>query len=121
MDDKRFGQLFKSHRIKLQMSLRKFCQTNEFEPGNVSKIERDLLPPPKRERLYEYATALGLSEGSDEWHEFCDLAAATKGEFPQDLRDEELLLQLPALFRTMRGDPPSGDQLAHIVELLRKR
>lgn len=118
---KTFGEAFKAHRVSLQKGLRQFCQTNGFEPGNISKLERDLLPPPRGGRLYAYAKALGLSEGSDEWYEFCDLAAAVRGEFPDDLRDEELLPQLPALFRTMRGDPPSDEQLAHIVNLLRKR
>ncbi|HUS91044.1 MAG TPA: helix-turn-helix transcriptional regulator [Phycisphaerae bacterium] len=116
-----FGEAFKSHRLRLQMSLRKFCEANGLEPGNISKLERDLLPPPKAERLYAYARALGLLEGSDEWYEFCDLAAAVRGEFPEDLRDQELISQLPALFRTMRGDPPSDEQLVHVVKLLRKR
>ena len=121
MPYKTFGEAFKARRLALQMSLRQFCQTNGFEPGNISKLERGLLPPPKGDRLREYAGALGLEEGSDPWHEFCDLAAAAKGEFPEDHRDEELLAQLPALFRTMRGDPPSDEQLAHIVTLLKKR
>jgi len=121
MATKTFGQVFKAHRIKLKLSLRQFCQTNGFEPGNISKLERGLFPAPRGERLYIYARALGLSEGSEEWYEFCDLAAAVRGEFPPDLRDEELLAQLPALFRTMRGDPPSDEQLAHVVDLLRKR
>ena len=116
-----FGAAFKTYRLRLQMSLRQFCQINGFEPGNISKLERGLLPPPKGERLHAYAKALGLVEGTDPWYEFCDLAAAVKGEFPEDLRDEELLAQLPALFRTMRGDPPSDEQLAHVVSLLRKR
>ena len=116
-----FGQAFKAYRLRLQLSLRKFCKNNGFAPGNISKLERGLLPPPKAERLHVYAKALELSEGSDAWYEFCDLAAAVRGEFPEDLRDEELVPQLPALFRTMRGDPPSEEQLDSIVALLRKR
>lgn len=121
MPYKTFGEAFKGHRLNLQISLRQFCQANGFEPGNISKLERNLLPPPKGERLHVYAKALGLSEGSDDWYEFCDLAAAVRGEFPEDLRDAELVPQLPALFRTMRGDPPNDEQLAHIINLLRKR
>ena len=68
-----------------------------------------------------YAAALKLAEGSDSWYELFDLAAADKGEFPEDLRDSELLAQLPALFRTMRGNAPSDEQLEHMVKLLRKR
>jgi len=116
-----FGEAFKGHRLSLKMSLRRFCQANGLDPANISRLERNLLPPPKGERLHAYARALQLAEGTDEWYEFCDLAAAAKGEFPDDLRDDELIRQLPALFRTMRGNAPSGERLDQIVELLRKK
>lgn len=116
---KTFAATAKAHRRALRMSLRKFSLFIGWDAANVSKIERGLLPPPRGERLAAYAQALGLAEGTDEWREFCDLAAAAKGEFPEDLRDEELLRQLPVLFRGMRGDPPSDEQCARIVELLR--
>jgi len=118
---KRFGAAFKAHRLRLQLSLRKFCEGNGLEPGNISKLERGILPPPRGERLYAYARALRIAKGSDEWYEFCDLAAAVRGELPEDLRDEEIVRQLPALFRTMRGEPPTDEQLAHVIALLRKR
>jgi transcriptional regulator with XRE-family HTH domain len=118
---KAFGEAFKAHRLAQKLSLRQFCKANEIDAANVSKLERGLLLPPKHEKLHAYAKALKLAEGSDAWLELFDLAAAAKGEFPADLRDEELLTQLPALFRTIRGDPPSDEQLNHILALLRKR
>ncbi len=121
MPYKTFGQAFKAHRLSLQMSLRQFCRANGFDAANISKLERGLFPPPRDERLRAYAQALKLAEGRDNWYEFFDLAAAAKGEFPEYLRENELLTELPALFRTMRGDAPSDEQLDHIVELLRKR
>ena len=121
MAHKTFGEAFKAHRLNLQMSLRQFCQTNGLDPANISKLERNVLPPPKDGKLRAYAQALKLVEGTNEWVEFFDLAAAAKGEFPNDLRDEELLTQLPALFRTMCGDAPSDEQLEHIIKSLRRR
>lgn len=118
---KTFGEAFKTHRLALKMSLRQFCEANGFDPANISKLERGLLPPPKAERLRTYALALKLAENTDSWYEFCDLASAAKCEFPEDLRDAELIPQLPALFRTMRGGSPSDEQLTHIVNMLRKR
>ena len=118
---KTFGEALKGHRLRLGLSLRRFCQENGLDPGNVSKVERGILPPPKGEALDHYARGLQLAEGAEQWQEFHDLAAAARGEFPEDLRDEDILRQLPALFRTMRGDPPSDEQLAHLIKLLRRR
>lgn len=120
-EQKTFCEAFKSHRLKLGLSLRQFCQQHGFDPANMSRLERGLLPPPRENKLREYSKALGLVEGSDEWYEFFDLAAAAKGEFPEDLRDDELLKQLPVLFRTMRGEVPSEGQLEHVLKTLRKR
>ena len=121
MEPKRFGQVFKEHRIRLGKGLRQFCKDNGLDPANISRLERGLLQPPKEERLKSYAESLQLVQGSDEWYEFFDLASAEHGEFPPDLRDEELLAQLPVLFRTMRGDAPSEEQLEHVIRVLRKR
>lgn len=118
---KTFGEAFKAHRLGMRMSLRQFCQAKGFDPGNISRLERNLLPPPKEERLRVYAHALKLVDGTDIWYEFFDLAAASKGEFPEDLRDSELLTRLPALFRALRGNTPTDEQLDHIVARLRKR
>ena len=50
--------------------------------------------------------ALDLVEGSTEWQDFFDLAAASLGQFPKDLLDDkEVVEKLPLLFRTLRGGP----------------
>ena len=116
-----FATAAKNHRLALGLSIRRFGLSYLYSAGNISKLERGLLPAPRGSRLHAYARALGLSEGSDEWREFFDLAAAARGEFPVDLRDEELLCQLPALFRTIRGDPPSDEHCASLIALLRQR
>lgn len=121
MSDKNFAEVAKGYRLGMGLSLRKFCLLFQFHPGTISKLERGVLPPPRGPRLETYATALGIADDEIVWRRFRDLAAAARGEFPDDLRDEELLRQLPALFRTMRGDPPSDDQLARVIGKLRKR
>ena len=45
-----FGELFKKLRLRLGMTLRKFCEENDFDPGNISKLERGLLPAPQSEK-----------------------------------------------------------------------
>ena len=76
-----FGSYFKQlRRQKKEMSLRSFCRKYGYDPGNVSKLERGKMPPPKSpDKLAEYAEALGIQEGSDEWIEFYDRAAAARG------------------------------------------
>lgn len=44
---KTFGSYFKDRRIKLGLTLRQFCEKHSMDPGNLSKIERGVLPPPK--------------------------------------------------------------------------
>ena len=70
-----FGQFFKDRRISLGLTLRKFCIANNYDPGNISKLERDLMPPPESEdKLLGYADALSINYNSKEWKEMISLA-----------------------------------------------
>ena len=93
MGRKGFGDYFKELRIERGLTLRAFCRKNGFDPGNLSRLERGLLPPPASEaKLKEYAKALGLKQGSDQWYELFDRAAAERGRLPKDiLADEDVL------------------------------
>lgn len=117
-----FGNLLKTLRQKTGKTMREFCLEHGIDPGNYSRLERGMFPPPQREDLLEkYATALGLVRGSDDWLEFFDLAAACRGQLPKDLlTDEELLEKLPVLFRTLRGSPVSPDKLNELVDKIRR-
>lgn len=116
-----FGELFKTLRIALGKTLREFCLEHGLDPGNLSKLERGLLPPPQsREKLEEYARSLKIREGSTHWYEFFDLASVETGRIPADLQDEKLLRRLPAIFRTLRGQKLTDKQLDSLAEQLRK-
>ena len=115
-----FGEYFKARRKKLGLTLRRFCLENGLDPGNISKIERGRARPPQGQRLEHYAQLLQLENGSDEWYEFFDLAAAARGQIPEDLCDEEVVDKLPILFRTLRGQKVPDEQLEELVRLLRK-
>ena len=85
-----FGEMLKRLRTEKRVTLRDYCLSNGIDPGNYSRIERGLFPPPQKTELIErYATALGVARGSDEWLELFDLAAASRGEIPQDLMDND--------------------------------
>lgn len=116
-----FGQLFKAKRISLGMGLRKFCSTNSLDPGNVSKIERGVLQPPQNEALRRYLGCLGIQEGTEEWYNLSDQAAAEAGQIPSDIMSkEEAIAQLPVVFRTLRGDKPSEEDAERLVEIIRR-
>ena len=117
-----FGSYFKELRIKAGKTLRAFCVEARLDPGNISRLERGLLPPPQSgEKLTEYARALGLKKGSDEWLEFFDRAAADRGQLPKDiLADDDLVEKLPLVFRTLRGKKLTKKQLDALAESIRE-
>jgi len=103
-------------------SLRSFCEEHGYDPGNISRLERGVFAPPESpQKLREYAKALSLKEGSEQWIEFFDRAAAARGRLPADLQtDENLLGRLPVLFRTLRGRKVTPEKLDQLVELIRR-
>ena len=118
---KTFGRMLKELRMKAGKTLREFCLEHGLDPGNHSKLERGLLPPPQaRGKLEEYAAHLGLKKGTDPWFDFFDLAAAEIGRIPEDLKDEKVLRRLPVLFRTLRGKKVSEKQLDELIDRLRR-
>lgn len=116
-----FGEFFKEMRLRLGMSLRQFCIEHGLDAGNISRIERGIsVPPQSREKLEEYAGYLGIEKDSDEWYDFFDYAAAAAGRIPQDvMSDEELVKKLPVVFRTLRGQKLSAEQLRGLAESIR--
>lgn len=117
-----FGEFFKRKRIELRKTLRQFCLENGFDPGNLSKLERGLLPPPtSSDKIEHYARALKIKEGSNEWYEFFDLARVSAGKIPKEiLSDKEVLSKLPIVFRTLKGQKLTKEQLTKLVKELKK-
>lgn len=117
-----FGAFFKAHRLERKLTLRQFCAAHGYDPGNLSKLERGLLPPPESEaKLAEYAKALGIRRGSDAWYQFFDLARASRGKLPPEvLRKRDVVARLPLLFRTLRGQKVSDEKLDELIEMIRR-
>jgi len=124
VSNKAFGEFFKKKRLELRLTLREFCKRNNFDPGNISKIERGLLPPPHSdEKRRQYAKALKIKEGTDDWLTFFDLAAVCSGSLPSDIaEDEEVIKALPLLFRSIRkkNDMEEDDDLRNFIQSVRK-
>lgn len=117
-----FGEFFKKKRMGLGKTLRQFCLENDLDPGNISKLERGILPPPASSaKLAHYAKCLGIPEGTDDWLEFFDLARAGAGRIPEEiLANKELVSRLPLVFRTLKGQKLTEEQLERLARELEK-
>ena len=116
-----FGVFFAELRQRQQKTLRQFCLDNDFDPGNVSKLERGLVQPPKGEVLKKYAYALGLKKSSTDWQRFMALAATSAGKIPENLQNEKAVMsQLPVLFMALAAKKPSMITLKRIIKLVRE-
>lgn len=117
-----FGQYFKRMRMATGLTLRKFCLSHGIDAAYISKLERGIAVPPKsQKKLESLASFLGLREGSPEWIEFFDLAAATSGRIPADvMADAQLVEKLPLFFRTIRGQKVLDEKLDKLAELIRE-
>jgi transcriptional regulator with XRE-family HTH domain len=122
MSESAFANLLKKLRVATGLTLREFCQRNGIDPGNYSRLERGrFLAPESPDILERYAVALGLRRGTDDWLEFFDAAAASRGKIPQDLlSDDKLVEKLPVLFRTLRGHRLDEEKLDALAEKIRR-
>jgi transcriptional regulator with XRE-family HTH domain len=116
-----FGTFIKELRARKRLGLREFCLKHGHDPSNWSKIEREVLPPPRdEETLRAWAKQLGLKQGTDDWHKFFDYAAVDAGRIPDHiLEDKELAAHLPVFFRTLSGQKPSREELEKLLEIIK--
>ena len=117
-----FGKMFRQKRVSFGLTLRTFCERFGYDPAYISRIEREILPPPEdTDKIQAFAKVLGIKEGTTDWVTFFDLAYIAKGKIPSDITENaESLRHLPLLFRTMRGKKLSQKKLQELVRLLNK-
>lgn len=115
-----FGEFFRQKRIALGFTLRSFCERYSYDPGNISRMERNILSPSiDKEKLAGYAIALKIPRDSEEWTIFFDLAHAAKGKIPEDLlKSPHILSILPAFYRTARGEKLNKEKIKQLIKLL---
>ncbi len=118
---KKFGEFVITLRKRNRITLREFCRLSSIDPSNWSKIERGVLSPPKsKEVLEEIAKILQLKKGSEDYHLLIDLAAVSF--IPKDLlTDESIVNKLPIFFRTLRGQPPTIEELNKLIQLIKEK
>ncbi len=118
----KFGDFFRQKRNSLGFTLRSFCERYNYDPGNISRLERNILSPSiDKQKLEGYASALKISHDSEEWVLFFDLAHMAKGKIPEDIvKSPQILSFLPAFYRTARGEKLTKKQIKELINLLNK-
>ena len=116
-----FGSTVRSLRASQGKTLRQFCKEHGRDPSNWSKIERDVIPPPRNEEtLAQWARDLGVKLGTDAWKDFMAEAEVSRGSIPGEvMQDRGLLVRLPSLFRALQVADLSDHQLNCLIENLR--
>lgn len=117
-----FGDFFRTKRVGLGLTLRTFSERFGYDPGNISRLERNILSPSlDDEKLAGYAMALQIKKDSEEWVLFHDLAHTAKGALPKDLlKNQQILSILPAFYRTVRGEKLNKNKIKELIRLLSK-
>jgi len=119
---KTFGTFIKELRLQREITLREFCRNSGQDPSNWSKTERGIIPPPKSKIVLEQiADVLGLLPGEDDYNTLFDLSAISF--IPKNIIEDEkeILEMLPVFFRTVRGDPPTKEELQKLLDLIKQR
>lgn len=116
----RFGQQLKKLRKKEGHTLRAICKLTGYDPSNWSKIERGKLSPPRNENtLKNWAKSLKLNPKETE--KFISQAQIAQGIIPDSIMSkEQIVANLPAFFRTLRGDKPSKEEVDRLIEIIKK-
>ena len=119
----KFGEFIKELRVKRGYTLNKLCKENNYDSGNHSKLERNVMAPPQVENnLRTLAHALGLSEKTEDWYKFFDLAIVVgNGKIPgYVMKNEEVLNRLPLLLRTISSKRINTERLDKLIDLIRE-
>ena len=117
-----FGDQLRKRRKELRLGLREFALKANMDPGNLSKIERGRLGVPQSEDVLErLCRALEYELESDEAQALRDLAVADTGRIPSDiLDDQEVMVRMPLLLRTVHNKQLSAEQLDRLIEMIKE-
>jgi len=117
-----FGDQLRKRRKELRLGLREFALRAGMDPGNLSKIERGRLTAPQSDEVLErICLALEYKPESDETQALKDFAAAETGRIPPEiLDDQEVMVRMPVLLRTVHNKQLSPEELDRLIEMIKE-
>jgi transcriptional regulator with XRE-family HTH domain len=115
----KFGTRCREARLAQGMGLRRFCVENDFDPAQISKIERGRIKLPGDEFREKLADALRLA--GDERTAFLDLGYVESGTIPPDvLSDERAVELLPAVMRSFRSEKVGDATIEKLIDIIKR-
>jgi len=120
---KTFGGLLKQIRLEeAKVGLRAFAELIEWQPSNLSNLERGrLAPPADAQTITSICDALGLSDNDPRRAELFDLAAkrrnAVPGDVAQTIKEQP---GIPVLIRAVANKRLDDEKLKELAEYIRK-
>jgi transcriptional regulator with XRE-family HTH domain len=118
---KKFGKILYDLRIAKEITLREMCRKVNYDPSNLSKIERGKIAPPSEQKTLDlWARTLGLKKDSKEFDNFIYNANVAQSIIPFEIMQEkELVAALPAFFRTLKNKKPSKEEMDKMINLIK--
>jgi transcriptional regulator with XRE-family HTH domain len=118
-----FGGLLKKIRLEeAKVGLRAFAELIEWQPSNLSNLERGRLKPPSdAQTITSMCDALGLSEDDPRRAKLFDLAAKEKNAVPGDVA--QVIKErpgIPVLIRAVANKRLDDDKLKELAEYIKK-
>ena len=112
-----FGEKIRTLRADSGISLREFCVKMGVDPGNWSRIERDLANPPTDQKFFnKLQKILKFSEKTK-----IELVAQAKTTVitPKEFKESGLMEHLPVMLRKANGDELKADEIESLIKWIR--
>lgn len=115
-----FGDFVKELRINKCLTLRKFCNAVRVDPSNWSKIERNIIQPPRSEEILEsIVKVLDIEHESEDWFTLYELATIASMD-KSLIKNKSIIEKLPIFFRTFRSNKIDEEQLDDLIKLIKE-
>ena len=120
MQEESFGVILRNKRLGINMTLREFSRLANYDPSNISKIERGVAIPPATITLRNWARHLNIQKSTEEYQHFLDMGQIARNRIPDGTTADFRNKLLPAVLRTSRSKNLTREEFDKLVKLLNR-